>query len=115
MSRRGDGVAETVVLANRITAWLQRIDADTTGAGVDFADSVAAGKKAEELLLQLVALDTSDPAQVRQAQDILGELHAWLLGELRPHLDHLEQVWETLEDALYLRAPDPDDAIDESD
>lgn len=97
-------------LARRVTTRLSDINADTTGAGVDFADSVAAGKQVEKLLLQLLTLNTSDPMEARQVRSILGELHVWLFGELRPHLDHLEQVWEKLEDGIHLVAPpEPED------
>lgn len=113
MSGSENDVHESVLLAGRVTAWLRQIDSHTTGAGVDFADTVTAGKRIEKLLLQILALNTADPIQVREARSVLGELHAWLFGELRPHLDHLEQVWETLEDALYMRAPDPEDATEE--
>lgn len=109
MSNPEDEARETVELARRIRAWLVEIDAHTTGAGVDFADAIAAAKEIEALVLRLLSLRTSDVAQAREARSILGELYAWLFGELRPHLNHLEQVWEKLEDALAVRAPEPDD------
>jgi hypothetical protein len=104
MSRHANETHDTVLLAKRLTQWLAEIGCESTGAGVDFADCIAAGKRAEMLLGELLALSPTDPLDAREALRVLGELHAWLLGEMRPHLDHLAEVWETLEDNVESRS-----------
>lgn len=110
MSSRKDRVAKTVDLAERVARWLTVIRAESTGAGVDFADSIAAAWAVEELLQQLLLLDPRNPADAREAQRTLGEMYVWLFNELRPHLDELERAWDTLEDRLGVFAPEEADA-----
>lgn len=100
MPRHENETLGTVVLAGRVTQWLAEIGCESTGAGVDFADCIAAGKRVEMLLSELLALAPANPSEARDALRVLGELYAWLFGELRPHLDHLEEIWEQLEESV---------------
>ena len=112
MHRNEERTAETVRTADRLAAWLTKIGAESTGAAVDFADTVAAAWVIEDGVQYLLTLDPTHPDDARQALDKLGEMYAWLFNELRYHVDQLERAWPVIEGSLAAVAPDEPESSD---
>ena len=96
----------TVVLADNLAAWFRNTGFPQTDIAVDFADNIAAAWRVEELLPRLMSLRTDDGSEAAQALACVGELHAWLFGEMKHHLEELEHAWPALEAHFEKLAPE---------
>jgi hypothetical protein len=56
-----------------------------------------AAKRVEGAVQSLLSLNPGDRAHAETVIDKLGELHAWLFTEMKPHLEELEAAWSSIE------------------
>lgn len=106
-----DPERDRLILAERISDWLDGIDLDDDAARTTLATSLsgvlAAAAEARRLLDQALGSDPlADAAEADRALDLFTELTVHLAGELRSALDELEHAWPTLEDRLIELGPD---------
>jgi hypothetical protein len=92
--------AENLELTQRLTTWLRSAGIARTTAAVDLADVLAAAKRADTLVRRLLKLKPDRPQDADEALRILGQLRAWLITEMKPHLDDLEKAWPILESRI---------------
>jgi hypothetical protein len=85
--------------AGRIEDWLKKIRGPADVA-IDLADVLYAGQRADEILSELLTLNLEDPSGRDRAADLTAELHAWLFGEMKHHLEQLEANWSEVEAAV---------------
>lgn len=93
-------------LAGRLGAWLREAGVEQSEVAVDFADTVMAGRSVEAILSRLVSLRPESPQDGEEALRLLGELHTWIFGEMKFHIQELERAWPRLEEKLGELAPD---------
>lgn len=99
-------VEDTVLLARRISHWLRSAGVTQTELAVDFADTLRAAEHVQVLIGQLLALDPTNPADAEQALQRLGQLHSWLFGEMKYHIEELWLGWPEIESQLERASPD---------
>ena len=110
MSERPDppehAINHTVEVADNLAAWFRNTRFPQTDIAVDFADLIAAARESEALLSRLMSLHMDDRSEAEQALACVGELHAWLFGEIKHHLEELERAWPDLEAHLEKLVPE---------
>jgi len=99
-------INHTVVVADNLAAWFRNTRFPQTNIAVDFADLFAAARRSEALLARLMSMHTDDRSEAEQALAYVGELHAWLFGEIKHHLEELEHAWPALEAHFEKLAPE---------
>ncbi|HET8650150.1 MAG TPA: hypothetical protein VFL95_08925 [Gemmatimonadales bacterium] len=106
-----DPERERLILAERISDWLDSIDLDDDAARTALATSVsgvlaAAADARRQLDEALRSNPLADAAEADRALELFTQLTVHLTGELRNALDDLERAWPTLEDRLIELGPD---------
>ena len=108
-----EAISAHVEFAGRLTQWMERAgvpdEATQADLGVGFADILYAASEAQRILDQVVALDPTSLVGAEQALGHLGYLHALFLGEIKSHLEDLDQAWPVLEERLAAAAGLADD------
>lgn len=105
MQRFNEG-QDAVALASQLSAWFRRAGVQHTELAVDVADLLYAARKVEGAVQELLRLDLTERDHVERAVDELGNMHAWLFTEIKPHLEDLEAGWSSIENPIASSIPD---------
>ena len=85
-----------VALTDRLGGWLKAADCVNepmrTDIAVGLADVLAAARRVQSGVEALLAVDPRNAADADRALSIAAELEAYLFGEMRSHLESLENA-----------------------